>query len=196
MEGVQKTTKTNSGNQIPSVFTFSFSCPAGDMAHWQMLLCVHLVGALSQYNSQSVSRREVFHLPTEVSTRTNVSHTMLNDPYFSGISPTLLVQKLSSSSSFLFNTSTASCVSPQRAWWWPRSTQRPVACWPVRSPRRWFRGASSEERPSLRSCSMIPKVFFLVWWLDEFTFLGISECQHTSRACFFFCVSVFFLWPK
>ncbi|XP_035516781.1 integrin beta-4 [Morone saxatilis] len=39
--------------------------------------------ALSQYNSQSLSRREVFHMPTEVSTRTNVSHTMLNDPYFS-----------------------------------------------------------------------------------------------------------------
>ncbi|GLD57741.1 integrin beta-4 [Lates japonicus] len=41
-------------------------------------------GALSQYNSQSMTRREVFHMPTEVSTRTNVSHTMLNDPYFSG----------------------------------------------------------------------------------------------------------------
>ncbi|XP_071329314.1 integrin beta-4 isoform X2 [Trachinotus anak] len=40
-------------------------------------------GALSQYNSQSMTKREVFHLPTEVSTRTNVSHTMLNDPYFS-----------------------------------------------------------------------------------------------------------------
>nr|XP_046233840.1 integrin beta-4 isoform X3 [Scatophagus argus] len=39
-------------------------------------------GALSQYNSQSM-RREVFHMPTEVSTRTNVSHTMLNDPFFS-----------------------------------------------------------------------------------------------------------------
>ncbi|XP_039991234.1 integrin beta-4 isoform X2 [Xiphias gladius] len=39
--------------------------------------------ALSQYNSQSMARREVFHMPTEVSTRTNVSHTMLNDPYFS-----------------------------------------------------------------------------------------------------------------
>uniref|UniRef100_A0A4W6F9V4 Integrin beta n=1 Tax=Lates calcarifer TaxID=8187 RepID=A0A4W6F9V4_LATCA len=40
-------------------------------------------GALSQYSSQSMTRREVFHMPTEVSTRTNVSHTMLNDPYFS-----------------------------------------------------------------------------------------------------------------
>ncbi|XP_028422979.1 integrin beta-4 [Perca flavescens] len=38
--------------------------------------------ALSQYSSQS-TRREVFQMPTEVSTRTNVSHTMLNDPYFS-----------------------------------------------------------------------------------------------------------------
>lgn len=43
-----------------------------------------LTGALSQYNSQSLVRREVFQMPTEVSTRTNVSHTMLNDPYFSG----------------------------------------------------------------------------------------------------------------
>ncbi|XP_029933411.1 integrin beta-4 isoform X2 [Myripristis murdjan] len=40
-------------------------------------------GALSQYNSQSVTRRDVFQLPTEVSTRTNVSHTMYNDPFFS-----------------------------------------------------------------------------------------------------------------
>ncbi|XP_029977239.1 integrin beta-4 isoform X2 [Sphaeramia orbicularis] len=40
-------------------------------------------GALSQYNSQSTTRREVFQLPTEVNTRTNVSHTMINDPYFS-----------------------------------------------------------------------------------------------------------------
>ncbi|KAM4715706.1 integrin beta-4 isoform 2-T2 [Anableps anableps] len=40
-------------------------------------------GALSQFNSQSVTRREVFQLPTEVTTRTNVSHTMINDPYFS-----------------------------------------------------------------------------------------------------------------
>lgn len=80
---------------------------------------------------------------------------------------------------------------PQRAWWWPRSTQRPVACWPVRSPRRWFRGASWEERPSPRSCFMIPKVFFHVSWLDELTCLGISECQHTSRIFFFFsCVWV------
>ncbi|KAK7918950.1 hypothetical protein WMY93_010234 [Mugilogobius chulae] len=40
-------------------------------------------GALTQFNSQSTTRREVFQLPTEVSTRTNVSHTMINDPYFS-----------------------------------------------------------------------------------------------------------------
>ncbi|XP_026171140.1 integrin beta-4 isoform X2 [Mastacembelus armatus] len=39
--------------------------------------------ALSQYNSQSMTRREVFHMPPEVTTRTNISHTMLNDPYFS-----------------------------------------------------------------------------------------------------------------
>uniref|UniRef100_A0A8D3DIV2 Integrin beta n=1 Tax=Scophthalmus maximus TaxID=52904 RepID=A0A8D3DIV2_SCOMX len=40
-------------------------------------------GALSQYSNQSMTRRDVFQMPTEVSTRTNVSHTMLNDPYFS-----------------------------------------------------------------------------------------------------------------
>lgn len=41
-------------------------------------------GALSQYN-QSMVRRDVFHRPTEVTTtRTNVSHTTLNDPFFSG----------------------------------------------------------------------------------------------------------------
>uniref|UniRef100_A0A3B3XXK7 Integrin beta n=1 Tax=Poecilia mexicana TaxID=48701 RepID=A0A3B3XXK7_9TELE len=40
-------------------------------------------GALSQYNSQSVTRREVFQMSPEMTTRTNVSHTMINDPYFS-----------------------------------------------------------------------------------------------------------------
>uniref|UniRef100_A0A096LY81 Integrin beta n=1 Tax=Poecilia formosa TaxID=48698 RepID=A0A096LY81_POEFO len=40
-------------------------------------------GALSQYNSQSVTRRDVFQMSPEMTTRTNVSHTMINDPYFS-----------------------------------------------------------------------------------------------------------------
>ncbi|XP_054913412.1 integrin beta-4 isoform X2 [Poeciliopsis prolifica] len=40
-------------------------------------------GALSQYNNQSLTRREVFQMPTETTTRTNVSHTMITDPYFS-----------------------------------------------------------------------------------------------------------------
>ncbi|KAM4624126.1 integrin beta-4 isoform 3-T4 [Polymixia lowei] len=40
-------------------------------------------GSMSQYSSQSMTRRDVFNLPTEVNTRTNVSHTMFNDPgYF------------------------------------------------------------------------------------------------------------------
>uniref|UniRef100_A0A3P9BCF5 Integrin beta n=1 Tax=Maylandia zebra TaxID=106582 RepID=A0A3P9BCF5_9CICH len=39
--------------------------------------------ALSQHSSQSMTRREVFHMPTEVSTRTNISHTVLDDPFFS-----------------------------------------------------------------------------------------------------------------
>ncbi|XP_028263462.1 integrin beta-4 isoform X2 [Parambassis ranga] len=38
---------------------------------------------LSEYSSQSMMSRDVFHMPTQVTTRTNVSHTMLNDPYFS-----------------------------------------------------------------------------------------------------------------
>ncbi|XP_037610809.1 integrin beta-4 isoform X2 [Sebastes umbrosus] len=38
----------------------------------------------SQYgNNQSMTRREVFQMPTDVSTLTNVSHTMINDPYYS-----------------------------------------------------------------------------------------------------------------
>ncbi|XP_043958074.1 integrin beta-4 isoform X1 [Gambusia affinis] len=40
-------------------------------------------GALSQHSSQSVTRRDVFLMPTEMTTRTNVSHTMVDDPYFS-----------------------------------------------------------------------------------------------------------------
>ncbi|XP_047465216.1 integrin beta-4 isoform X2 [Mugil cephalus] len=38
--------------------------------------------ALSQYTNQSLSRRDVFHMPTEISSRTNVSHTMVGDPSF------------------------------------------------------------------------------------------------------------------
>uniref|UniRef100_A0A8C4NZA9 Integrin beta n=1 Tax=Dicentrarchus labrax TaxID=13489 RepID=A0A8C4NZA9_DICLA len=37
----------------------------------------------SQDGSKTNTTDKVFHMPTEVSTRTNVSHTMLNDPYFS-----------------------------------------------------------------------------------------------------------------
>lgn len=49
-------------------------------------VCLFLfpVGALSQYNNQSMVRRDVFHMPMEVSTQTNVSHTVVNDPFFSG----------------------------------------------------------------------------------------------------------------
>uniref|UniRef100_A0A8C9QZ21 Integrin beta n=1 Tax=Scleropages formosus TaxID=113540 RepID=A0A8C9QZ21_SCLFO len=39
-------------------------------------------GNVSQYSSQSMTRRDVFHLPGEMSTRTNVTHTTFNDPYF------------------------------------------------------------------------------------------------------------------
>ncbi|XP_061611666.1 integrin beta-4 isoform X2 [Phyllopteryx taeniolatus] len=40
-------------------------------------------GALSQFNNQSMTRREVFNMPTDVNTMSNISHTMINDPYFS-----------------------------------------------------------------------------------------------------------------
>nr|XP_023692636.1 integrin beta-4 isoform X4 [Paramormyrops kingsleyae] len=40
-------------------------------------------GNASQYSSQAMTRREVFNLPGEISTRTNVTHTTFNDPYFS-----------------------------------------------------------------------------------------------------------------
>ncbi|XP_029540735.1 integrin beta-4 isoform X2 [Oncorhynchus nerka] len=42
------------------------------------------LGGMSQYSSQSLTKRDVFQLPTEVSTHSNVTHTMINDPYFSG----------------------------------------------------------------------------------------------------------------
>lgn len=45
-------------------------------------------------------------------------------------------------------------------WWWPHSSQRPVAWWPVKSPRKWFRGASWEEPPSQRRCFMNLKILF------------------------------------
>uniref|UniRef100_A0A8C7R9A8 Integrin beta n=1 Tax=Oncorhynchus mykiss TaxID=8022 RepID=A0A8C7R9A8_ONCMY len=41
-------------------------------------------GGTSQYSSQSLTKRDVYQLPTEGSTRTNVTHTMINDPYYSG----------------------------------------------------------------------------------------------------------------
>ncbi|XP_067100802.1 integrin beta-4 isoform X2 [Osmerus mordax] len=42
-------------------------------------------GTMSQYSGQGMhsTMREVFQMPTEVSTRTNVSHTSFNEPYFS-----------------------------------------------------------------------------------------------------------------
>ncbi|KAK5850417.1 hypothetical protein PBY51_001300 [Eleginops maclovinus] len=54
-------------------------------------------GSMSQYNSQSMSRREVFQLPTDVSTLTNVSHTMINDPYYSGDGMMMTTQHMETS---------------------------------------------------------------------------------------------------
>ncbi|KAL3046017.1 hypothetical protein OYC64_004096 [Pagothenia borchgrevinki] len=54
-------------------------------------------GDMSQYDSQSMSRREVFQLPTDVSTLTNVSHTMINDPYYSGDGMMTTTQHMESS---------------------------------------------------------------------------------------------------
>uniref|UniRef100_A0A667ZBN2 Integrin beta n=1 Tax=Myripristis murdjan TaxID=586833 RepID=A0A667ZBN2_9TELE len=45
-------------------------------------------GGTMNFNAKTqLTRRDVFQLPTEVSTRTNVSHTMYNDPFFSGMVP-------------------------------------------------------------------------------------------------------------
>ncbi|XP_041942650.1 integrin beta-4 isoform X1 [Alosa sapidissima] len=41
-------------------------------------------GSMSQYNSQSMSSREVFQMPGESTTHTNVTHTNFSGPYFSG----------------------------------------------------------------------------------------------------------------
>ncbi|XP_045082644.1 integrin beta-4-like isoform X2 [Coregonus clupeaformis] len=38
------------------------------------------LGGMSQYSSQSSTKRDVYQLPTEGSTHTNVTHTMINDP--------------------------------------------------------------------------------------------------------------------
>ncbi|KAI1896702.1 hypothetical protein AGOR_G00097480 [Albula goreensis] len=38
-------------------------------------------GNMSQFSSQSMTRRDVFHLPGEVTTRTNVTHTTFDDPF-------------------------------------------------------------------------------------------------------------------
>ncbi|XP_064179337.1 integrin beta-4 isoform X1 [Anguilla rostrata] len=38
-------------------------------------------GNLSQFSSQAMTRRDVFHLPGEISTRTNVTHTTFDDPF-------------------------------------------------------------------------------------------------------------------
>ncbi|KAK5880756.1 hypothetical protein CesoFtcFv8_021634 [Champsocephalus esox] len=54
-------------------------------------------GDMSQYDSQSMSRREVFQLPTDVSTLTNVSHTMINDPYYSDDGMMMTTQHMESS---------------------------------------------------------------------------------------------------
>ncbi|KAL4648065.1 integrin beta-4 isoform X1 [Arapaima gigas] len=39
-------------------------------------------GNMSQYNSQCMTRRDVFHLPGEMSTHTNITHTTFDDPFF------------------------------------------------------------------------------------------------------------------
>lgn len=128
-----------------------------DIQYTDIRISVLPVGALSQYNSQSMARREVFQMPTEVSTRTNVSHTMINDPYFSGTSDAsaLLETPIKHVHSLM-----PPALSSQTGWWWPRSTQRPAAWWRVKSPRRWFRGASWEEPLSQRRCFMNLKLSF------------------------------------
>ncbi|KAG2460830.1 ITB4 protein, partial [Polypterus senegalus] len=41
-------------------------------------------GNFSQFGNQQVMRREVYNLPEEMTTKTSVTHTTLNDPFFSG----------------------------------------------------------------------------------------------------------------
>ncbi|CAL8282508.1 unnamed protein product [Merluccius merluccius] len=54
-------------------------------------------GAMSQYSGgSSMTRREVFQMPTEVSTHTNVSRTMFTEPYFSG--DNMMTQQMGTSS--------------------------------------------------------------------------------------------------
>ncbi|XP_061086823.1 integrin beta-4 isoform X3 [Conger conger] len=38
-------------------------------------------GNLSQFSSQAMTRKDVYHLPGEISTRTNVTHTTFDDPF-------------------------------------------------------------------------------------------------------------------
>ncbi|XP_010890192.2 integrin beta-4 isoform X2 [Esox lucius] len=55
----------------------------GGMSQLGGLSGLSQLGGMSQYSTQSVTNREVFQLPTDVTTHTNVTHTMVNDPYFS-----------------------------------------------------------------------------------------------------------------
>nr|XP_049615693.1 integrin beta-4 isoform X3 [Syngnathus scovelli] len=54
-------------------------------------------GALSQYNNQSMTRRDVFNMPSDMSTMSNVSRTMINDPYFSADGMMMTTQHTESS---------------------------------------------------------------------------------------------------
>ncbi|KAM6951482.1 integrin beta-4 [Aplochiton taeniatus] len=54
-------------------------------------------GGSSQFGSYSMTKRDVFQLPTEVSTRTNVSRTMINEPFFSGDGMSMTTQHVETS---------------------------------------------------------------------------------------------------
>ncbi|XP_077594358.1 integrin beta-4 isoform X2 [Stigmatopora nigra] len=55
-------------------------------------------GALSQFHNQSMTRREVFNMPSDMSTMSSISRTMINDPFFSdGMTTTTTTQHVESS---------------------------------------------------------------------------------------------------
>ncbi|KAJ7987865.1 hypothetical protein DPEC_G00330990 [Dallia pectoralis] len=56
----------------------------GGMSQLGGLSSLSQLGGMSQYSSQSMTNREVFQLPTDVTTHTNVTRTMVNEPFYSG----------------------------------------------------------------------------------------------------------------
>ncbi|XP_063075543.1 integrin beta-4 isoform X2 [Engraulis encrasicolus] len=59
--------------------------------------------SMSQYSGQSMTRKEVFQLPPEMTTHTSVTHRTINDPFFSGAvqeGMTMTTQRMESGGTF------------------------------------------------------------------------------------------------